>query len=87
MLFRSVAGAARRRQPDELPRYLERLASAWLDVREDCPALPFGGRAAPGGAAGTSARLWLAEAAATALAAGLDLVGVSAVTAGSEHLS
>jgi DALR anticodon binding domain len=71
-----VAGAARHRQPDELPRYLERLASAWLDCREDCPALPFGGRAAPGGAAGISARLWLAEATATALAAGLDLVGV-----------
>jgi len=75
-LAERVAGAARRRQPDELPRYLERLAGAWLDVREDCPALPFGGRAAPGGAAGTSARLWLAEATATALAAGLDLVGI-----------
>jgi DALR anticodon binding domain/Arginyl tRNA synthetase N terminal domain len=75
-LAERVAGAARRRQPDELPRCLERLAGAWLDCREDCPALPFGGRAAPGGAAGISARLWLAEATATALAAGLDLVGV-----------
>jgi hypothetical protein len=75
-LAERVAGAARRRQPDELPRYLERLAGAWLDVREGCPALPFGGRAAPGGAAGTSARLWLAEATATALGAGLDLVGI-----------
>jgi hypothetical protein len=73
-LAERVAGAARRGQPDELPRYLERLASAWLGCRENCPALPFGGRAAPGGAAGISARLWLAEA--TALAAGLDLVGV-----------
>ena len=86
-LAERVAGAARRRQPHELPRYLERLAGGWLDCRENCPALPFGGRAAPGAAAGISARLWLAEAAATALAAGLDLVGVSAVTAGSEHLS
>jgi DALR anticodon binding domain len=75
-LAERVAGAARRRQPDELPRYLERLSAAWLDVRESCPALPFGGRAAPGGAAGTSARLWLAEATATALGAGLDLVGI-----------
>jgi hypothetical protein len=75
-LAERAAGAARRRQPDELPRYLERLAGAWLDVREDCPALPFGGRAAPGGAVGTSARLWLADATATALAAGLDLVGI-----------
>ena len=75
-LAERVAGAARRGQPDELPRYLERLAGAWLDCRESCPALPFGGRAAPGGAAGVSARLWLAGATATALAAGLDLVGI-----------
>ena len=81
-----VAGAARRRQPHELPRYLERLAGAWLDCRESCPALPFGGRAAPGTATGISARLWLAEAAATALAAGLDLVGVRAVMTSSGHL-
>jgi hypothetical protein len=75
-LAERVAGAARRRQPAELPRYLERLARAWLDVRESSPALPFGGRDAPGDAAGTSARLWLAHATATALTAGLDLVGV-----------
>jgi hypothetical protein len=75
-LAERVAGAARRRQPDELPRYLERLAGAWLEVRESCPALPFGGRAAPGGAAGISTRLWLADATATALEAGLDLVGI-----------
>jgi hypothetical protein len=68
--------AAGRRQPDGLPRYLERLAAAWLDCRDSCPALPFGGHAAPGDAAGVSARLWLARAAATALAAGLGLVGV-----------
>jgi hypothetical protein len=75
-LAERVAGAARRGQPAELPRYLERLAGAWLDVRESCPALPFGGRDAPGDAAGISARLWLAQATATALTAGLDLVGV-----------
>ena len=75
-LAERVAGAARRGRPAELPRYLEETARAWLDCRESCPALPFGGRAAPGGAAGTSARLWLAEATATALGAGLDLVGI-----------
>jgi hypothetical protein len=73
--------AAGRRQPDGLPRYLERLAAAWLDCRDSCPALPFGGRAAPGEAAGVSARLWLARATATALAAGLDLIGVGPAAA------
>jgi arginyl-tRNA synthetase len=85
-LAERVAGAARRRQPHELPRYLEQLAGAWLDCRENCPALPFGGRGAPGTATGISARLWLAEAAATALAAGLDLVGIRAVMTSSGHL-
>ena len=73
-----VAGAARRRQPHELTRYLEDLAGAYLDVRETCPALPAGGRSAPRDAATASARLWLADAARTALRAGLDLLGVSA---------
>jgi hypothetical protein len=77
-----VAGAARRGRPAELPRYLEELAADWLDCRESCPALPFGGRAAPRDAAGISARLWLAAATATALAAGLDLIGVSATVPG-----
>ena len=75
-LAERVAGAARRGQPAELPRYLERLAGAWLDCRENCPALPFGGRAAGRDAAAISARLWLAAAARTALSAGLDLIGV-----------
>ncbi len=75
-LAERVAGAARRGQPAELPRYLERLAGAWLDCRESCPALPFGGRAAARDAAAISARLWLAAAARTALSAGLDLIGV-----------
>lgn len=77
-LAERVAGAARRGRPAELPRYLEELAAAWLTCRESCPALPFGGRAAPRDPAGISARLWLAEATATALAAGLDLIGITA---------
>jgi DALR anticodon binding domain len=81
-----VAAAARRRQPDELPRALESLAGAWLDCRESCPALPFGGRDAPADGAGTSARLWLADATRAALAAGLELVGVIAAIPGSEYL-
>lgn len=76
-LAERVAGAARRDRPDELPRYLEEVAGAWLDCRESCPALPFGGQAAPRDAAGTGARLWLADATRTVLAAGLGLVGVS----------
>jgi arginyl-tRNA synthetase len=75
-LAERVAGAARRGRPAELPRYLEELAAAWLDCRESCPALPFGGQAAPRDAAGISARLWLAAATRTALAAGLGLIGV-----------
>jgi hypothetical protein len=73
-----VAGAARRGEPAELPRYLEELATEWLSCRESCPALPFGGRAAPRDPAGISARLWLAAATATALAAGLQLIGIDA---------
>jgi arginyl-tRNA synthetase len=70
-----VAGAARRARPDAFPRYLERLAGAYLDCQEQCPA------AWPGMAAGSPeivARLWLAAASATALRAGLDLLGVDA---------
>ena len=73
-----VAGAARRRHPHELTRYLEELAGAYLDVRETCPALPSGGLAAPRDTATVSARLWLADAARTALGAGLTLLGVPA---------
>jgi arginyl-tRNA synthetase len=73
-----VAGAARRGEPAELPRYLEELAAQWQTCRENCPALPFGGRAAPRDRAGISARLWLAAATAAALAAGLRLMGISA---------
>jgi arginyl-tRNA synthetase len=72
-----VAGAARRQRPGEWPRYLEETARAWLECRENCPALPFGGRSAPRSEAGISARLWLAAAARTVLATGLELVGVA----------
>lgn len=71
-----VAGAARRSQPDELARYLEGLARAYLGCRDSCPALPFMGACAPRDAAGVRARLWLASAADAALGAGLRLLGI-----------
>jgi arginyl-tRNA synthetase len=74
----TVASAGRRRRPGAFLRYLESLAGAWLSCSENCPALPFGGRSAPRQQSGTAARLWLAAAAQTALAAGLNLAGVRA---------
>jgi arginyl-tRNA synthetase len=74
-LAERVAGAARRGRPDVFPRYLERLAGAYFDCQEQRPA------ARPGlttGGPEITARLWLAAAAATALRAGLDLLGVDA---------
>ena len=73
-----AASAARRRRADAFTRYLEALGGAWLDCREDRPALPFGGRAAPPDAAAAAARLWLAAAVQTALGTGLRLLGVAA---------
>jgi len=73
-----VAWAARRGRPGEFARYLEGLAGAYHDCREHCPALPFGGHGAPSDPATTRARLWLVTAARAAIAAGLDLLGVSA---------
>jgi arginyl-tRNA synthetase len=73
-----VAAAARRRRPDVVARHTERLASQWLDCAEGRPALPFGGRSAARDPAEASARLWLAAAAQTAIAAGLRLAGVAA---------
>jgi arginyl-tRNA synthetase len=70
-----VAGAARRARPDVLTRYLERLADAYFDCQEACPAMGPGVRT---GGPETVARLWLAAAARTALRAGLDLLGVDA---------
>lgn len=73
-----VAAAARRRRPDEVPRYLEQVSAAWLACRLQAPALPFGGRAAPADPAIGSARLVLASAVAAVLAAGLTLTGITA---------
>ncbi len=74
-LAERVAGAARRARPDVFPRYLERLAGAYFDCQEQRPAARPGMTA---GGPGTIARLWLAAATATALRAGLDLLGVDA---------
>jgi arginyl-tRNA synthetase len=75
-----VAAGARRGRPADLTAHLERLAAAWITCRERCPALPFGGHAAPADPVGTMAswRFTLADAARTAFAAGLDLLGVTA---------
>jgi arginyl-tRNA synthetase len=78
-----VAAAARRRRPDELPGYLEAVASAWLTVGQVAPALPFGGRAAPADPATRGARLVLAGAVQAVLAAGLAITGAS-VCAGND---
>ena len=76
-----AAAAARRRDPAVLATHLERLAAAWLSCREECPALPFGGRRAPDPARRpglVSARLTLAAAAQAALCAGLGVLAVAA---------
>jgi arginyl-tRNA synthetase len=70
-----VAGAARRARPDVFARYLERLADAYFDCQEACPAMGPGVQV---GGPVTVARLWLAAAAGTALRAGLGLLGVDA---------
>ncbi len=74
-----VAGAARRGQPDVLARYLTDLAGTYLSCQEHCPAVWPGMTAQAGEQDGTTAaRLWLAAAARTTLAAGLSLLGVTA---------
>jgi hypothetical protein len=73
-----VAGAARRGRPGELPHFLEQVAAAWTACRLACPALPFGGSAAPREDEQAAARLLLAAAVAAALAAGLALAGIEA---------
>lgn len=73
-----IAAAARRGRPDTFARCLEDLAGRWLDCAESCPALAFGGRAAPAGSDAAVARLWLAAAAQTALAACLQLAALGA---------
>jgi len=73
-----VAAAARRRRPDEMPRYLEDVSAAWMACRQASPALPFGGHAAPADPESAAARLLLAEAVRVVLAAGLALTGITA---------
>src|SRR5258708_5290780 len=53
-------------------------AAAGIDCNQACPGLRLGGQAAPGDEAGMAGRLWLADAARTALAATLGLIGVAA---------
>jgi arginyl-tRNA synthetase len=69
-----VAVTALRGQPAVLTRYLEDLARAYHDVHESCPALPYAG--GPADPVAARARLVLADAARTVLAAGLRLLGV-----------
>ncbi len=71
-----VAAAARRRRPDEVPRYLEEVATAWSACQLASPALPFRGQQAAT-AELVAARLVLADAVRAVLAAGLGLIGVS----------
>ncbi len=75
-----VAAASRRRRPADLTGYLETTAGAWIDCAHRFPALPFGGSGAPEEPAGAVAlaRLELADAVRTVLAAGLDLLAVTA---------
>lgn len=70
-----VAAAAATHRPDELPVYLEEVAAAWMTVSQTAPALPFGGRAAAADPQLRGARLMLARAAGSVLAAGLELTG------------
>jgi arginyl-tRNA synthetase len=78
-----VAAAARRRRPDEVPRYLEDVALAWSECRQANPALPFHGQES--GSAESprpevvGARLLLADVVRAVLAAGLALTGVGAM--------
>jgi arginyl-tRNA synthetase len=79
-----AAQAARRGRPHEFTGYLEDLAETYQECREACPAWPERGHEGtrgaglPGDARTVRARLWLTGAAATGLAAGLGLLGVSA---------
>jgi arginyl-tRNA synthetase len=73
-----VASAARRQRPDEVPRYLEEIATEWAACRQNRPALPFGGAAAGSDPVTVSARLLLADAVRAALEAGLALAGITA---------
>ncbi|WP_119728838.1 DALR anticodon-binding domain-containing protein [Thermomonospora amylolytica] len=69
-----AAQAARERDPVPLRRHLERVADAFHQVYEHCPALPVGDEK-PG--AMHAARRTLAEAVRIALAGGLNMIGES----------
>jgi arginyl-tRNA synthetase len=73
-----VASAARRSRPDELPRYLEQVAVAWMTCKQESPALPFGGLTATDDPVVAGGRLLQAEAARIVLATGLALTGIAA---------
>ena len=75
-----TAAAARRRRPADVCAYLEQVAGAYLHCARDCPPLPPGGAAAPPDPASplAAARLELAAAARSVLAAGLRMAGVAA---------
>ena len=65
-----VAMAARRGRPDEFAGYLEELAACTIDTMDTTGFTTISSI--------SSERLWLADAARTALAAGLGLLGISA---------
>ncbi len=67
--------AADLREPHRVARYLESLAGALHQFYDQVRVLPMGD--APAGPA-TTARLWLSRATRQVLAAGLDVLGVSA---------
>jgi arginyl-tRNA synthetase len=73
-----LAAAARRHRPAELAAHLEHLAGAWLDCRDSCPALPFGGRAAPADPGLMAARIERSDALRVVLSAGLAVLAVTA---------
>jgi arginyl-tRNA synthetase len=66
-----VGRAARRGRPHEFTAFVEELAETYQVCRVACPAWPERGHV-------VRARLWLTGAAAAGLAAGLELLGVSA---------
>ncbi|HWG16190.1 MAG TPA: DALR anticodon-binding domain-containing protein [Streptosporangiaceae bacterium] len=66
-----VARAARRGRPHEFTAFCEELAETYQVCRVTCPAWPERGHV-------VRARLWLTGAVAAGLAAGLELLGVSA---------
>jgi arginyl-tRNA synthetase len=65
-----VAVAARRGRPDEFAGYLAELAARTIDTMSTTSFTKIAGI--------SSERLWLADAARTGLAAGLDLLGIGA---------